>query len=60
MIDYLGNKLEVGDIVVYITPGYRDYSKGRIIRFTKCFVLIEAKENFNKEIKQYSRQLIKI
>jgi hypothetical protein len=30
MKDYLGNELKVGDPVIFITPGYRDYSKGVI------------------------------
>ena len=62
MEDFLGNKLEVGDPVVFITPGYRDFSKGKILRFTKCYVFIEKEKQskFDKEIKQFPNQLIKI
>jgi len=62
MKDYLGNELKVGDPVIFITPGYRDYSKGVIKRFTEYYVFIEKEKNghFKKEIKQISNQLILI
>lgn len=63
MKDYLKNKLEVGDRVVFITPGYRDYSTGVIERFTKHFAFVKMKVNnayVNDEIRQKGHQLIKI
>ena len=62
MKDYLGNELKVGDPVIFITPGYRDYSKGVIKRFTEYYVFIEKEKHghFDKEIKQTSNRLILI
>jgi hypothetical protein len=60
MKDFLGKELQVGDKVVYITPGYRDYSTGTILRFTACYVFIETSTRWSEEIKQTPDQLIKI
>ena len=66
MKDYLGNKLEVGDEVIYITPGYRDFTKGVITRFTKFYVFIKQERETRGgtinpyTIKQTPSQLIKI
>ena len=40
MIDFLKRKLEVGDSVIFITPGYRSFTLGRIDSFTKQKVRI--------------------
>lgn len=58
MKDYLGNDLQVGDEVVYVELGYRNFKKGKIARFTAKFVFI--KEGKSMEIKQKPEQLIKI
>lgn len=63
MKDYLGKDLAVGDMVVFITPGYRDYSKGIIVRFTNCFAFVQDVKNMTSkysQIKQTGEQLIKI
>lgn len=58
MKDYLGNDLQVGDEVVYVQLGYRNFQKAIISRFTDKFVFI--KEGKSREIKQAPNQLIKI
>lgn len=60
MKDFLGNELNIGDEVVFITPGYRDYTKGKILYFTSQFVRIESDKIHKKGIKQTPNQLIKI
>ena len=62
MKDFLDNDLGIGDKVVFIKPGYRDFSTGTIIRFTKYFVIIEKdKGDYHaKTIRQEPTQLIKV
>jgi len=63
MIDYMGNPLEKGDTVIFISPGYRDFTKGTIVRFTKCYVIVSYKprnSTLEYEIKQTPDQLIKV
>lgn len=60
MKDFLGNTLEVGDTVVYILPQYRELGKGKILRFTDKFVILEVPNRWNNTLKQTSDQLIKI
>jgi len=55
--DYLGNILNIGDECVFITPRYRTFSKGKILRFTKIYVVLSIGKN---EIRQTANQLIKI
>ncbi len=62
--DFLGNELKIGDDVVFITPGYRDLSKGTIISETPNYFQIQRHTtdphgHFDK-IKQTPDQLIKI
>ena len=66
-LDFLGNKLIVGDEVVMVAPKYRHYCKGTIIAFTAKNVRIEYLNTWNycsdghkKEILQSSEQLIKV
>jgi hypothetical protein len=67
MKDFLGQELSIGDLVVLVIPGYRDFAIGKILRFTKCYAFV----NFPKpwqgaavggegEFKQYPSQLIRI
>lgn len=42
MRDYLGNLLEVGDIVIYVLQGYREFRKVTIDRFTECYVILSG------------------
>ena len=65
MIDFNGNELLVGDTVIFIRKGYRDYSIGVITGFTAKFVKIEQAENRHVDLnwapgKQSPEQLIKI
>ncbi len=34
MKDFLGKELEVGDSVIYIEPGYKNLTKGKILKIT--------------------------
>lgn len=41
--DFLGNEIKVGDKVVYMRLGYRDFTKGYIMRITnKCVFLSDS------------------
>lgn len=60
MKDFLGNDLAVGDMVVMIRPHYRELVKAKIIRFTKCYVILEYAGSYKGEIKQTPDQMIKI
>ena len=66
MKDYLGNELEIGDHVVGVLPGYREFVKGVIYAFTPQKVRIEYFYNFygqgmsSKKILQDPAQLIAI
>lgn len=42
MKDYLGNLLEVGDVVIYVLQGYREFRKAKIDRFTECYVVLSG------------------
>lgn len=59
MKDFLKQKLNVGDKVIFIEPGYRNYKTGVISRFTKHFAFVENKKLFGGEMKQKGHQLIK-
>jgi len=70
--DYLGNILNVGDKVIFIRPHYREYTQGKIIRFTNCYIIVSTQRdddgNYVEDssnhpggtIKQTPNQLIKI
>lgn len=63
MKDFLGNELNIGDTVVMIMPGYRSLVKSTILRFTKCYVILDLRNFpyvYNDEIKQFPDQMIKI
>jgi hypothetical protein len=65
MNDYLGKELAVGDTIIMITPGYRDFTKGKIVRFTPQYAIIEMPKTvrwsgYPNGIKQQGYQLIKI
>jgi hypothetical protein len=60
MKDFLGNDLAVGDMVVMILPQYRELMKAKIIRFTKCYVILTYDQSYKGEIKQTPDQMIKI
>ena len=63
MKDYLGQNLEIGDSVFFVEQGYRSFKKGKILRFTPQFVVVEYICRITKkpdELKQMGHQLIKI
>ena len=64
MLDYLKQTLEVGDKVVYIMPGYREFQTGVVERFTPRNVIISTGRDGlygpHGTIKQESHQLLKI
>lgn len=66
MKDFLEQELNVGDTVVLILPGYRELTKGTIVRFTKCFVIVLYRKPWggvhdgNTEVKQTPNQLVKV
>lgn len=55
--DYLGNALNLGDTVVYVELGYRNFSKAVVSKITKCKVkLIDGK----REVYQDHSQVLKV
>lgn len=64
MKDFLGRPLELDDSVIFITPGYRDYTLGRVIKFTAQKVRVAYQRHKNSDsvsdIIQHSSQLIKV
>lgn len=63
MKDFLKQELAVGDKVVFIQPGYREYMVGTIKRFTAKFVVIEYwpySGSYVRELKQTPCQLVKV
>jgi len=57
MKDFLGIELQVGDYVVVMQQGYREFSVYRILRFTSKCVRLKSS---HRELLQYSSQVIKI
>jgi hypothetical protein len=64
MQDFLKRKLEVGDSVIFITKGYRDYTLGRVDSFTPQKVrVLKGYNKYNNEpefILQDPAQLVKV
>lgn len=65
MKDFLGNELQVNDIVVMVLPGYRELVKAKIVRFTEHFVFLtyslnKANPAPKAEVKQTGDQLVKV
>jgi hypothetical protein len=61
--DYLNRELKIGDDVVFIEPGYREYNTGKIIQETNLYFRVAY--NFQDKYKppsilQAPKQLIKI
>jgi hypothetical protein len=54
-VDFLGNEIKVGDTVVYVEKGYRNFEVGKIVRITDKTVLIDNK---GKTTKQFHHQVI--
>lgn len=60
MKDYLGKELNVGDEVVFVESGYRNFKRGIIIKITSHFCYINYGSRDVDNIKQGGYQLIKI
>lgn len=68
MLDFMGKELIVDDIVILIAPKYRHLVKGKILRFTAKYAIIEYFNDWNYgkekpwrfEIKQEGYQLVKV
>jgi len=60
--DYLGKEIHLGDKVVFVQLGYRNFWKGTISRITKCTVIIDhQKTNMcSTQTKQNHNQVIVI
>lgn len=59
MKDKLKQELEIGDTVVFLSPGYKDLRIGKIIKFTNKGYHIEWNEN-NIKKSQVRFECIKI
>ena len=59
--DFLKKELKVGDSVIFMTPGYRELTIGRIIRMTdqKATIQYERYNRTHEKLQRY-RQIIKI
>ena len=59
--DFLGQKLGIGDKVVFMTIKYRDFDIGKIISMAEKSALIEHKKNnrCRSQTRQYYSQIIK-
>lgn len=62
MKDFNKNELSVGDEVIFIEPGYRNFVKGVIYKITDKFVFINWQRSLTlaDTIKQQGYQLIKV
>lgn len=66
MKDYIGNKLDIGDEVIFVAPGYRSFAKGKISKITAKTVFIDYLNTWNyanghpSEVKQSGSQIIKV
>lgn len=58
--DFLGNKLKIGDEVVYYSQNYRQFHKGIVEKFADKTVLVKSPSAGMGQIRQTSEQLIKI
>lgn len=59
-LDFLGNKLTVGDEVALINPWYRELVKGTLIKILPKTLKIKFKlGNSDRETTRYSEQVIK-
>lgn len=59
MKDYLGQTLAVGDIVVIMAFGYREFSKAQVVGFTKMQVRVKRFGSNSLKL-QYPTMMIKI
>lgn len=66
--DYFDQTLEVGDLVAFSPPSYRNFETGKIIKLTGCYAFIEyvqqgratsCKQPLIQIIKKYSQEKLK-
>ena len=59
--DYVGNEIEVGDTVVFVQLGYRNFWEGIIAKITPKTLLIdhERTNTCSTQTKQFHNQVIK-
>jgi hypothetical protein len=60
MKDFLGNELQIGDYVVVMCQGYREFTVFRIQKFTPKCVKLVRNADWKKTFVQYPYQVIKI
>lgn len=63
MQDFLKRNLEIGDSVIFITPGYRQYTLGRVLDFAKSKIRVLTGTDWRGEARtllQSPEQLVKV
>ena len=58
-LDFLGNKIVVGDDIVVINPWYRDLVRAKIIKITPKMITVKLNDR-NGTTTRYSEQTVKI
>ncbi len=61
--DFLGKELKVGDEVVFVLLGYREFRRGTVKKLTPKTLIVEqsaASGSYNRETKQFHNQVIKL
>lgn len=58
MKDFLGRELEIGDSVIVIQPGYRDFVLARVIQFTPKQVRVSFMNTWNYGASGYYTELL--
>jgi hypothetical protein len=59
MKDYLGQELQVGDLVIYYVGQYREFATNKIVKITNHFVFIDEGNPWSRPFKQSGKQVIK-
>lgn len=57
--DYFGQEVEVGDVVVFMSIGYRDFSTGRITKMSPKKATIKYGSDRHATTMQFYSQIIK-
>ena len=56
--DFLGRELEIGDSVIVIAPGYRNFVLARVIHFTPMQVRVSFMNTWNYSGEGYYTELL--
>jgi hypothetical protein len=61
-VDYLGEELSVGDLVVFYQKGYRNFAKGTIIKLSAQMLRIQPEHTTDaySQLRQFHNQVIRI